>query len=141
MKKLLMGSVALILFSVSVVVFQVSCSKDAMAGNDDDNGGKGKMVLYKISTDAGGDQNNEQLWLMESNGSNRHRVNIVFPQNDFFITSARLVDKGTKIILFAIKFNEVDNYRVAYKCNLDGSGLTQLFQGAQFDDYQMQDVY
>jgi len=142
MKKLLMGSVALILFSVSIVVFQASCSKEANAGNDDDNGGKGKLVLYRKSSNSSDPSEIEQLWLMESNGSNKRRVNLVFPGNDYFVQTGRLVDNGNKIIITVSKINETgDNYMIFYKCNLDGSGLHQLFQGEQFENYQLQDVY
>jgi Tol biopolymer transport system component len=142
MKKLLMGSAALILFSISIVVVQASCSKEASAGNDDDNGGKGKLVLYRKSSNSSDPSEIEQLWLMESNGSNKRRVNLVFPGNDYFVQTGRLVDNGTKIIITVSKINETgDNYMIFYKCNLDGSGLHQLFRGEQFENYQLQDVY
>jgi hypothetical protein len=138
MRKLFLGSAALFIFSLSVIIFQISCSKDAEAYNDDNNNdGDGKTVLYKKTTSCGIDE----LWLMNSNAGNRRKVNIVLPSTDQFITHGRITDNGNKIVLITAKLNETDNYRIFYKCNLDGSGLNQLFDGSQFEDYQLQDVY
>lgn len=143
MKKLLQSSLALLLFALAMVIFQISCSKEAGAHDDDNysnnNGGNGQKVLYKrISADQPA---STELWLMNSNGTNRRKVNINLPAADIYIETARLVDGGTRIVFFATKLNETDNFRIAYRCNVDGSNLTQLFQGAQFEHYEMHDVY
>lgn len=141
MKKLLLGSMTLLIFSASVIIFQVSCSKEANA-KDDDGEGNGKLVLFRKDTNSPDPAEINQLWLMNSNGGNKRRVNVTFPGPDYFIATGRLVDNGTKIIMTISKINESgDNYYVFFKCNLDGSGLQQLFQSQQFENFQLQDVY
>jgi hypothetical protein len=46
MKKLIMASAALFLFSTSIMIFQISCSKTASAGTSIINGTASKIVFY-----------------------------------------------------------------------------------------------
>lgn len=137
MRKLFLSSIALLVFSLSIITFQLSCSKDAGAHEgDDDDGPNNRTILY-IKTPLTG---YNELWAMKINGNDRHQINIALSQ-DYYISSARIADRGTKIVFVADKLNEIDNFRVFFKCNLDGSGLTQFFQGEQFEHYVIQDVY
>lgn len=138
MRKLLMGSLALLVFSIAVIIFQASCSKEVRA-NDDHNGGgnNSNSVLYRRV-----DPNNgaTELWSMNTNGNNRHKINIVLPQ-DYYLEGARIVDNGQKIVFVAVKLNETDNLRTFFKCNLNGSNVTALYTGQQFEEFVLQDVY
>jgi hypothetical protein len=145
MKKLLMGSVVLLVFSLSLLTFQLSCTKVSLAkgqdGSDNNDGGKGKLVLYvDINTQA--QSQARSFWLMNSNGTNRHRVNIVFPSQEYNLNNGRLVENASHIIFSATKINETEQIDIMYKCNIDGTGLTELFRGGSYvTQYDVSDSY
>ncbi|HMK25342.1 MAG TPA: hypothetical protein VK483_04870 [Chitinophagaceae bacterium] len=137
MRKLFLSSIALLVFSVSIIVFQMSCSKEAGAHEgDDDKKANNRTILYIKTPETGFNE----LWTMDINGNNLHQINIALSQ-DYYISSARVADHNNKIVFTADKLTETENFRVFFKCNLDGSGLTQIFQGEEFENYGIQDVY
>ena len=141
MKKLFLGSIALLTFSLAIIVFQISCSRIAFADNGDDGPNKGKLVLYLRYDNQS--PNGYSLWLMNSDGTDRRKVNIVLPSDEYGISEGgRLVDGGKKIIFVAAKTNESEQIAIVYKCDLNGSGLTELFRGESFvDNFFIEDSY
>jgi len=140
MRKLFLGSVSLLTFSLAIIVFQISCSREAFADNDDGTN-KGKLVLY-LRQDTQAPVNGYSLWLMNSDGTNRRQVTIVFPGDEYNIEGGRLVDGGKKIIFVAGKINESEQIKIVYKCDLNGSGLIELFRGESYvDNFYLQDSY
>ena len=143
MKKLFLGSVALLTFSLAIIVFQISCSRDAFADNGDDGPNKGKLVLYMVNNTQA-TVHARSLWLMNSDGTDRRQVNIVFPGDEYDISEGgRLVDGGKKIIFVAAKVNESEQFAIVYKCDLNGSGLTELFRGESpfVEQFNREDSY
>lgn len=138
-----MGSFALLIFSFSIVIFQASCSKEARADNDDNGGnnsGKGKKVLYVNFNSGIPDNSARALWMMNSDGTDNHKINISLPDASYAIDRGRFAENGNKIILTAHHFDETADYGyVFFKCNPDGSGLTQILSGPEI--FELQDVY
>lgn len=68
MKKLLMGSLALTLFSISIIIFQMSCKKDATAQT---NNTSGIIQLNKIlySKNPTGTSGNGEIWTANYDGT------------------------------------------------------------------------
>jgi hypothetical protein len=142
MRKLFMGSIALLTFSLAIIVFQISCSREAFADNGGDDGpNKGKLVLYMVQNTQVA--HGRSLWLMNSDGTDRRQVNIVLPGDEYDISEGgRLVDGGKKIIFVAAKANESEQIAIVYKCDLNGSGLTELFRGESFvENFNIEDSY
>ncbi|WP_140936631.1 hypothetical protein [Sphingobacterium lumbrici] len=73
MKKLLLGSIVLFLFSASGLMFQISCSKEVKAENTLLQN-EGLKQLGKISYKSQGD-----YWLANYNGTGQQKLNIPLP--------------------------------------------------------------
>jgi hypothetical protein len=141
MKKLLLASVTLLIFSISILIFQLSCTKVSLAKGTGINGGEGMLILY-VDHDAQASTNARTFWLMDSNGSNRQRVNIVLPSSEYSLNDGRLVESATHIIFSATKSTPTDQIDIVYKCNIDGTGLTELFRGGSYTNhYELSDAY
>lgn len=130
MKKLLLGSVTLLIFSASIVVFQMSCSKESFA-NDDNNGGR---ILYVRQ-----DSEETALWSMKTNGTGDHKININLPagwslQNSGF---ARVTDN--KIIFLAYNPDEVR--QAFFTCGVNGGNAIKIKDGPAFTNMNIEDIY
>ncbi|MCB0509036.1 MAG: hypothetical protein KDD21_12135 [Bacteroidetes bacterium] len=122
MKKLLLSSIILLLFSSSILIFQVSCQKEAKA--DTNNITQQNKIIYIKAILA---SNENEIWTANIDGTNQQRVAINFPAN------YELEDDGGSItltpdnqkIIFAMSVN---NVRQVYSCNIDGSNLTKIIE-------------
>ena len=77
MKKLLMGSVILCLFSLSIVLNQTSCSKSE-AQNSTLDGQLNKIIYTNFDN---------EIWISDYDGSNAVKVNLALPANVIFESS------------------------------------------------------
>lgn len=126
MKKLIMGSIALFLFSASIMMFQMSCKKDAIAQTANTASQIGKIIYGKaVASPAQG----FQVWIANYDGSDAHQIAIAVPANSY-ISSAPKVSPDGKTLFFNTEYITKDtpgspNYAI-YSCNIDGSGVKQL---------------
>jgi hypothetical protein len=151
MKHIIKTSLVLIFFSVSVIIFNLSCEKESIAQTNTsytlpkattsslggvivgsglsvtDNGtistqNQGIIVFKKL-----GDKNNE-FWTSKYDGSNQIKVTIAsFPQDNGILTEPNLwkiSPDGKKV--FIVIVNELTQKQALYVCNIDGSGLTLI---------------
>lgn len=121
MKKLFLSTVALLLFSASVLLFQLSCKKDATAqSNSKQQIGK---ILYLEELDGG---RRADIWIANYDGSNATKVNYLIPQelSEARGLSARLSPDGKTVF---IQFT--DNQNSIYSCNVDGSDMKRVISG------------
>lgn len=130
MKKLLLGSATLLVFSASIVIFQMSCSKESFA-NDSNNEGR---ILYVRQ-----DSEETALWSMKTNGTGDHKININLPagwslQNSGF---ARVTDN--KIIFLA--YNQDEVRQAFFTCNINGGNVIKIKDGPAFTNMYIEDVY
>lgn len=123
MKKLLMGSVALTLFSISMLIFQMSCKKEANAQTTTTGLTQLNLILYKKVSVVGGMNTDKSLWTCSVDGTNHKKVNISVAAGQF-IGEADLTPDGKKIIL--VIGNESTGESKLYSCLVDGSNLTQI---------------
>src|SRR5690606_13037838 len=121
MKKLFLSTVALLSFSASVILFQLSCKKDVTAQpNHTQQIGK---ILYLEELDGGRRAN---IWIANYDGSNATKVNYSIPEelSETRGLSARLSPDG-KIVF--VQF--VGNQNSIYSCNVDGSNMKRIVSG------------
>jgi hypothetical protein len=140
MKKILLGSFVLLFFSISIILFQLSCTKSAEAheGGGDNNT---NAILYLR-------QNPElysELWSVNLNGTNDHKINVMLPAGWILqpYSSARILSKNQKIIFTAGAANASNaNIMAFYSCNLDGSNTIKLYEAPITDNIiTIQDLF
>jgi hypothetical protein len=144
MKKILMSSAVLLLFSVSLIIFQMSCQKSSIAqsstqtsnkillkkdierqvGTTVDSSGK-SIPVYRYSVD---------FYVVQYDGTNLSKINIVMPSGEYPWGNGSISPDGEKLIFNALNIN---NHHSVYSCFLNGSNLIKLVDGS----YQVQGAY
>lgn len=138
MRKLLLSSIVLFLFSASILMFQMSCKKEAKADNPIVTQSDGLKQLGKILYYSRGDGG---FWLMNYDGTDKKKLNIILPSGETDFGEAKLSPDGQTLFFTAwhpVMTSEKDITSI-YSCKLDGSGLTKLLKGET--SYWMQGVY
>ncbi len=123
MKKLLLSSITLLLFSCSILIFQISCQKEANANPN--NITQLNKIVYIKEIPLNDGQN--EIWTANIDGTNQQRVAINFPANyelDTENTNITLTPDNQKII-FALSINRV---KAIYSCNIDGTNLNKIIE-------------
>jgi hypothetical protein len=120
MKKLLQGSIALLLFSISIMIFQASCKKDAVAATTATT--QAGLILYQNST--GG------LGLENYDGTNPTPLNITLPTGLAIANTYPIsVSPDHKNIFFTAVTLNLSSY-YGYACNIDGSNVRKIDNSA-----------
>ncbi|WP_379093304.1 hypothetical protein [Pedobacter sp. UC225_65] len=129
MKKLLLSSIVLFLFSASIVLFQISCKKIAYADTPmpqvDGLKQLGK-ILYKGS-------NGREIYLAAYDGSNKQKIGFAFPSptnsNDV-VENAHMSPDG-KTIFVELYSGSLNKVRL-YSCSIDGNNLKLVLDHIDF---------
>jgi len=125
MKKILMGSVVLTALSLSIIAFQMSCSKSANAQTSGTTSlTQLNLVLYSkdIPYNANGGTN-RSFWTSNLDGSNQKQIPISgIPENE--LESANLTPDG-KTVVFEVS-DSITNKTVLYSCSIDGTNLKKI---------------
>ena len=137
-----MGSVALTLFSISMLIFQFSCKKEANAQTTTTGLTQQNLIIYVKSTTSGSStstQYKREIWLANVDGTNQHNVPIALPSGVELNSDARLTPDGKTIIFDAWKPTSASAtysyvYNI-YSCSIDGSNVKKLMSGSYTDDY------
>ena len=116
MKKLIMASAALFLFSTSIMIFQISCSKTASAGTSINNGTASKIVFYT-----------KQGMIGIKNADGTGTTSIISPTlpSGFTLKSDGDTDinsDGTQIFFVA----NSSTGRKLFRCDLSGNNVLQV---------------
>ena len=123
-----MGSIALILFSISILIFQISCKKEAQAQNGTTSLRQLNLVVFKkvSSSDV------REIWTSNYDGSNTNRINIVLPNGVVFSDDMqpKLSPDGQKIFFEAGASTQTKISGDLYTCNFDGSGVIKIVDRA-----------
>ena len=115
MKKLIYSTIALCCFTLAIVLFQISCQKDAVAKSN--STGQNKF-LYTLQT---GSENS--LWISNNDGSNRQQIPITMPSTYSIIGIGKLTVDGTTVIFTG--FNS-SNFAV-FSVSINGGTALKLF--------------
>jgi len=139
-----MTSAVLLLFSVSLIIFQMSCQKSLIAqsstqtsnkillkkdierqvGTTVDSSGQ-SIPVYRYSTD---------FYIVQNDGTNLSKINIVMPSGEYPAGNGLISPDGEKLIFNAFS---ISNHPSVYSCFLNGSNLIKLVDGS----YQVQGAY
>jgi hypothetical protein len=139
-KKLLLGSASLTLFSIAILIFQISCKKEAQAQTNTTPGlTQLNTILFEKTTTAASPTT--ELWTANIDGSNVKKIPIVLPAGLSIYNASRLSPDGKKVIFEARDATGMGSS--LYSCAIDGSNLTKLFDGVTNQDqyYQVDGVY
>lgn len=124
MKRIFQSSLVLLIFSFSIVVFNLSCEKDVTAQTPTSTvtSPLGLILFSKY-----GDKSNE-VWFCKYDGSNATKVTIAsFPAGGDIDKSTMKISPDGKKIFFCIYIAST-NMQSIYSCNSDGTGLTKLVE-------------
>lgn len=131
MKKLLMSSVIMIVFSIATVVTQVSCQKTAVAQS---GGGTVTATPLDLMVFAQGNS----IYTAKTDGANKTLIPITMPTGLSMGGDVRLTADGAYVIF------TVDNSSVAgvyiYKCSVSGGTPTKIVDNATTKGYSLGSV-
>jgi hypothetical protein len=119
MKTIFKSSLVLLLFSVSLVLFNLSCSKESVAQPTTPQN-VGLIVFVKVG------DNSNNFWTAKYDGTGATKVTIAsFPaQAETDEASFQLSPDGKKV--FFLLYIPSTQIQSIYSCNVDGTGLTQV---------------
>lgn len=156
MKHIIKTSLVLIFFSVSVIIFNLSCEKESIAQTNTpytlpkattsslggvivgsglsvtDNGTISTENFDIIIFSRNGDKSNE-FWTAKHDGTNQKKISIPsLPTTEVISTDQLRVSPDGKKIFFMIYIpNNGGLNKKLYSCNIDGSGLTKLIDDVE----------
>lgn len=123
MKQLIKSTLVLMLFSASVLLFNLSCEKEADAQTTTPSTTPQNVGIILFSKS--GDKFNE-IWLAKYDGSAQAKVTIAgLPSNADVDRSTMKISPDGKKLFFNV-FLPSGNIQNLYTCNVDGSGLTKI---------------
>jgi hypothetical protein len=149
MKKVLLGSIVLTMFSVAIILFQLSCRKTADAQTPTAVQVLNKTLLFKgvsvqvgtktsTTTDSTGQTHTiitpvykvfTDFYLLDNTTSNIVKINITPPQGQALIASGALSPDGKKLVFATMNSIDPNGQGGIYSCLIDGSNVTKLVDG------------
>ena len=124
MKTLFKSSVLLLLFSFSLLVFNLSCKKESIAQNTSTSiQNLGILVFSKA-----GDKVNE-FWTSKYDGSGQIKITItsITSTGEIVKDNIQISPDGKKFFFIAnTNPTNPSSMDAIYSCNIDGSGVTKL---------------
>jgi hypothetical protein len=124
MKTLFKSSVLLLLFSFSLLVFNLSCKKESIAQNTSTSiQNLGILVFSKA-----GDKANE-FWTSKYDGSGQIKITItsITSTGEIVKDNIQISPDGNKFFFIAnTNPTNPSSMDAIYSCNIDGSGVTKL---------------
>ena len=147
MKKLLLSSIVLLIFSTTIIIFQMSCQKTALAQHLSNSQNLNKTLLGKdIQTQIGTTSDSlghvtpiyiytVDFYLVNNDGTNLTKVNMTLPTGLNPNLSGALSSDGEKIIFNAT--NYITHETGVYLYSLNSSNLIKLVDG----NYHLEGTY
>jgi Tol biopolymer transport system component len=128
MKKILLSSIILFLFSVSIVLFQISCKKEAVADVAVSSaGGSNLGVILFIKTVQNDKPNlSKELWTANYDGTNQKKINITVGTGKIIESGFLSPDGKIVFVAFQEKLSNNDIVINTYSCSPDGNNLTRI---------------
>lgn len=135
MRRLLLASAALFIFSFSLSLVQLSCSESADASPTmTEISQLNKIIVCRTySTDA-------EIWIANYDGTEYNKINITLPTGIRMLTptEVRLSPDGQTVF-----FNVAENNTIVhiYSCKLDGTNLKKVISGSNSDSPFLRGAY
>jgi len=140
MKKLIINASALLLFAGSVSFFIASCHKEATANPTGTGTTTGITQQGKILYEEAYATGRPRVFIANYDGSSAQQVNINFPATGFIAGLTISPDGKTIFFVQSIDSAGVMSGNI-YKCNSDGSGVTQITPTANGFNYSLPVAY
>ena len=153
MKKILMGSMVLTALSLSIIAFQVSCSKTANAQTSSGSQQVGIILFTKVnsmsgSTDYIADTMGvvPEYWTVNYDGTNAKKLSIPFQSGWYYSSYPKLSPDGKTIFFSALQpynTNGISSKKYILSCSLDGTNLktVQSQDASDGTNYQIGGAY
>jgi hypothetical protein len=116
MKKLLLSSVIFLTFAMSLLIFEISCKKEAKAQTSPPTIQQGKIFFIKSVS------NEEQVWTANYDGSNQQEINLALPAGSS-VDGISSISPDRKTIFVPVWNGSGDDI---YTCNVDGTNLKKI---------------
>ena len=117
MKKLLLASIVLLSFSISLLIFDISCKKDAV-GQSKSTTTNGMVVYLKENS-----SQTWEIWSINYDGSGKAKINLVPPAGlSIYGDAVRISPDGKTLFLDLSDSGGV----YLYSSNIDGTNLKML---------------
>ena len=116
MKKLLMSSVVLTLFSLSILIFQISCKKEATAQTTSVSVVQKNIILYSKSSGS-----TIKFYTSNYDGTNSNLIPISLPSGQIINGLSGKLSPDCNKLFFKASNSSQD---ILYSVNMDGTGLT-----------------
>lgn len=135
MKKIVLSTIALTAFALSILLFDISCKKTAMAVTDNVATQQQGKIIYQKQFYGSGNQGYDygEIWTANYDGTGQQKLNITLPANMVIALVEPKISPDGKTIFFdafSISNNqEVGNWNV-YACNVDGSNVHEVIADA-----------
>ena len=123
MKKLLLGSAALLMFSCAILIFQISCKKDAMAQSPTST--TNKILIFKRII--GNFDGPFETWIANYDGSNATQILASVP--GWKLSNPKLAPDGSKIFFIGSDSTTINTTSLAteiFSSNIDGSNVQRI---------------
>jgi Tol biopolymer transport system component len=127
-KKLFLGSIALLSFTVAILVFEISCSKVAVAQT---NSTQLNKIVY-LSKHGNG----SEIWIANYDGTNKTKVTYSLPAGLIidFVYGVRMSPDGKNVFFSASADGFGQTADGIYSCNVDGSNVTKIITATNSTD-------
>lgn len=135
MKKIILSSIVLLIFSISIAVFQVSCQKDATANTDSITGvtQQNKIIYLKNNKEA----STTEIWTANYDGSDQKKLNVdLSGMNPRRINISPDGQNIFIIVFLGVLGDKTD----IYTCKTDGSNLKKIIDGSDLGYEGLNDI-
>ena len=135
-----MGSLVLTVFSVSMLIFQFSCKKDANAQTTNTNLIQQNLITYFKVIRSGSSTASTQsyeVWLANIDGTNQHKVPIALPSATYYINKVILSPDCKTLVMNVTNYDKSGGiyHDYIYSCGIDGTSLKKIVDENYIDQY------
>jgi len=126
MKKIVLSTFVLFAFSASIILFQISCKKEARADTSATTTTvvqQNKIIYVKPGTAPGG-----EVWTANYDGTNAQKININLPTGLGFMAFVK-ISPDHKTLFLSLGAISTGIINGIYSCNIDGSNLVLVTSG------------
>jgi len=120
MKKIVLSSLALFLFSASIFMFQLSCSKDANAGGSGSAGSMSQQKFFTLKS-----KRDRQFAIIDKNGAETI-ITVKLPAPFNTIEDKDYATDGGIIYFYAYDINNIASPGTLCTCDMNGNNVKLL---------------
>lgn len=136
MKKVLLSTIVLTAFSFSIILFQISCKKEANAVAQTNVATQQSKIIYLKEFYGSGNTHFDhgEIWSANYDGTSQQKISITLPTNVVIALVAPKVSPDGKTLFFnAFLTDGTDDVSTGwslYACDIDGGNVHQVVAGS-----------